>query len=416
MQHKLGLLLILLMSSFRVDAQLSSAVIKDAKLIKPNVANVIEVRFDPGSAVTNEPISTVAESITYLPLETTKESAFGEVSQIEATAKYYIIWDVVSNSILFFDKKGKFVRRIASTDQALPTPFKKIARFTVNEAKNELMFNDRHSVYLYYYNLEGKFIKTVKKPAFIAVSYLSFNKFDAWYFSYNTDFFKSINSGVSNLLIVEDNLKAKVYLPFDTTSVTSYQELMGIEANLFNNQNGVRYLTNVYDYNVYAIDSLANVSTAFHFTMPAINTVPDDFLTNKKYNGKHKEYTDARNEVFYAIGDFYSRKNNLLFKLIGHGRDLTLLYNIKTQNLVSIPDMMPDKLSFNLPFIRKRTFSVDKDNTFISVISAAMLFKAKPKPPADKTWITNLPTHMTAFFKAGVQQNPVLTLIRFKEE
>ncbi|MGF7081392.1 6-bladed beta-propeller [Mucilaginibacter sp. UYCu711] len=398
-------------------AQAPSLPFKDVKQTEIEKAGAIEIRLDPGSAITDEPISSIVETVTYLPLQTTPASLFGEISQLEATDKYYIIWDEISNSIVFFDKKGEYVTKITNTDKTVETPYKKIDHFAVNESKNELIFNDRYSMLMYYYTLDGKFIKSIQKPSYIGNSYSSFKNYNAYYQSYNHENLANLKIPANNLLLVDDSGKAKTYLPYDTIAIKSQYGLYGIDRNFFNNQNGVIYFLNNYDYNIYTIDSFGRVTVKYRFVMPAVNTFPDDFMTNKNYDDKRKAYTDADNRVIYTLTDFFQRENVLVFRFWGHGRNQLSVFNLQTQSLVSLTEMSADKMTFDLPFISKPLVSVDRNNQFIFANSAASLFAAKTKLlQKNKNWLASLPEALSTFFKSNSQQNPVLTFIKFKQQ
>lgn len=392
----------------------SDFTLKNIRSENSDTRETVEIRIDPTSALANEGISNIAESITYLPLQTTKESAFGDVTQLEVTDNLYIIWDKVSNCILFFDKKGGFVTKISSADRSLPKPYLKIDHFTVNEAKNELMFNDRWSPYLYFFTLEGKFIKCVEKPEYLGYSYINFGDFGVYYQSYKTDFLKKMKAPLGNLIIKDKNNNAAVLLPIDTTSIKDFREVLGVDRNLYDNHDGVVYITNTYDYKVYSLDTKAKVRTAFRFVMPALNTLPDDFLTNDKYKGQRKAYTNAKGDVIYALTNFYKRGNNLLFNFKGHSRDQTMSFNLKTQNLACLSDMLPDKLTHDLPFMGEPSVTVDKSNGVIMSVSSGLLFDYKARLQGKKEWAANLPESLKTFFKKGSQQNPVLAIMTLK--
>ncbi|MES2378126.1 MAG: 6-bladed beta-propeller [Bacteroidota bacterium] len=378
-------------------------------------SKVSELRLDPASALSKIAISTFAESVSYLPLQTTKESTFGEITQLEVTAKSYIIWDKISNSILFFDKKGNYITKIANTDKNVPIPFKKIDHFSVDEANNEILFNDAHSFLIYYYDLDGKFKRTAQKPPYLIAAYYNFKDRAIYYQSYNSDYFRNYHSSVGNLLVVDKQNNATAYLPFDTTVIKDYHSLYGMNRNLSNNQDGRLFITNSYDYNIYSIDAGGKLSTAYHLVMPAINTIPADFLSNANYNEKRMSYTELHDEVIYAISNFYSRDENILFTLLSYKGDILMYYNQKTQDLAKFISLSPDKLSYNLPFTSTRYIVADKGDRFITSVTASALFKARTALMVENKWSKDLPDPLVKFFKSNSQQNPVLVFITFKK-
>ncbi len=373
------------------------------------ISKPIEIRIDPGSAQLGESASDRFSKIEYLPLQTTRESAFGEISQLESSSQYYIIWDEKSNSILFFDKSGSFVRKITNTDPSLKIPFKKIDHFTISEKKDELMFNDSHSKYLFYYNLKGEFKKVEEKPFHLGTFYTSQDHFNAYFEGYDYMYLDALKVPANNLLVEKPNSKLEFYIPFDTAAL-DYTDLFSVDQAFYNNQNGITNFSATYNYNIYAIDSTGKVWNSFNFVMPAINTVPDDFLTNIAYKGKRMKYTTVNSEVIYAVTDFYQIADKIVFRLYGRSTNKILTYNINDGNLYSISDVNPDKTTYQLPVFAKRIYAVDRQMRLISAVSASVLFDLKAKMDAKK-WTKTLPAHLKKFFSSDVQQNPVLTIL-----
>ena len=348
-------------------------------------------------------------------MQTNKRSAFGEISQMEVTSKYYIIWDAVSNSILFFTKEGRFFTKITNTDKSVKTPYKKINQFTVNEQKNELVFNDVHSPYLYFYTLEGKFIKNIEKPDYIGSTFISFADYSLYLQGYDSSSSKSLQIPPSNLIITKDGEKKAWYLPFDTLAL-NYTDLFTVGKSFYNNQNGIIHFSTTYDYNIYSIDSSAHMFNSFRFVMPATNAIPNDFMIDAKYKDKRMAYTNSNEEVIYSVTDFYQNNNDITFRLFGHSINQTFSYNLKTGNLKSLSNIVSDKFTYMLPIIKRKIHALDSRKNLISSIDAITLFDAKFKLGGNKTWDSSLPASLKEFFKSDNQQNEVLTIMRLKQE
>ncbi|MBK8087175.1 MAG: 6-bladed beta-propeller [Chitinophagaceae bacterium] len=76
--------------------------------------------FDPNSTI-GAPASRVFESISYIPLETTRQSLFGQISRLVVTDQYFIIFDYDTQGLYFFDRSGKFIKNIRTINiQLLP--------------------------------------------------------------------------------------------------------------------------------------------------------------------------------------------------------------------------------------------------------------------------------------------------------
>lgn len=70
-------------------------------------AQAITLRLDPLDS-SGGTASKIFDEVNCIPLETTKESLFGKIDRLEVIDKCLIILDDNTNSILIFDKKGKF--------------------------------------------------------------------------------------------------------------------------------------------------------------------------------------------------------------------------------------------------------------------------------------------------------------------
>ncbi|WP_449438730.1 6-bladed beta-propeller [Pedobacter steynii] len=81
------------------------------KVIPVDTSKMMTLRIDPMNANGGN-ASEIFESVTYIPLETTKESTFGIIEHLEVTDDRFVILDKNTNCILLFKKDGKFVGKI----------------------------------------------------------------------------------------------------------------------------------------------------------------------------------------------------------------------------------------------------------------------------------------------------------------
>ena len=371
----------------------------------------VEIKIDPDSAKNGQIISSFLDSISYLPLQTTEQSMFAEISQLEITSKTYVIWDEQSNCILFFLKNGDFLKKISNTDLNLKLPFKKIHRFYVNERKGEVVFSDSYSAYSYVYSLTGEFIRIIDSPPFQGTAYTSIGDMNVYFQGYYNP-----GAGVptSNLIFTNNGSITKHYLPFDPSAV-EYTDIYSVGKSFYKNQNGIVYFSTAYDYSIYTIDSLANMFKSFTLILPPVKIVPEDFMTNSGYRSKRSKYTNSNRNIIYAITDFYKNKNNVTFSLIGHARNETFIYNIKSQKLVSFRDYISDSISSMLPISSGKIHGIDENGQFISSVTAVSLFQSKLNLGMAGKQDNELPVSLERFYRSNNLQNPVLTLFSAKQ-
>lgn len=132
----------------------ASSITSEASLTIPESKSVSDIKVDPRDAISKKRTTDLLNSVFYLPLETTDESMFAQITQLEITSKYFIIWDESTNSILFFLKDGRFKKKISNNDKSIDSSFKKINRFAINKAKNEIIISDDLSPKQFIYSIE----------------------------------------------------------------------------------------------------------------------------------------------------------------------------------------------------------------------------------------------------------------------
>ena len=78
-----------------------------------------KIRIIPKQAY-GGPVSEYFNKIEYIPLETSKESLFGDINNLIITDDSYIISDNDTKSVLFFKSDGKFIRKVKSPNGTVP--------------------------------------------------------------------------------------------------------------------------------------------------------------------------------------------------------------------------------------------------------------------------------------------------------
>ncbi|SHF48309.1 6-bladed beta-propeller [Pedobacter caeni] len=383
-----------------------------------------EIRIDPSSATLETPTAELFDSVVYVPLQTIKQSIFSGIDQMEVTRKCYVILDESLNSIFLFTKDGKFYNKIVNSDKTVESSYKKIGKFVVDEKKEEISFLDPHSFYRFYYSFEGKYLRKTPKVISGEDFYHMSTGLDIYLrsanqmlYRSNKAFFESKPKEATNSILVVDSLK-KIrygYLPLDT-SIVALDDLYGVAQTFYNNHSGKITLSIPYNYNIYEIDSIGKMTSTYRFVLPAMNSLPNDFMKNPIYKGNRISYLNNNKNAVYSITDFYQGNKLVTFRLV-NSMDLHnfLLYNLQTAELISMIEIMPDHTCFKLPIVQRRIYGVADSNSFISALSASTLFSAKEKLRKDKNWEKQLPQHLKNFYKGDQLQNPVLTLLYLKK-
>ena len=98
------------------------------------------------------------ESIEYIPLELTDESLIANVLDACVSDEYIFIYSTRQESVLQFDRKGKFVRPIAKTGNG-PGEVAQIISLTIDEENRLFCVNEYFSTL--FYSFDGEFIKKI---------------------------------------------------------------------------------------------------------------------------------------------------------------------------------------------------------------------------------------------------------------
>ncbi|MDM8177773.1 6-bladed beta-propeller [Olivibacter sp. 47] len=372
--------------------------------------------FDPDAVKGVGNTSDFLDSVTFVMLETTPESKFSEITQLEITPKYYIIWDKANNTILYFDKEGHYLKKIANTDPDLAVPFKKIDHFSINTKRNELIFNDAHSSYMYVYTLDGTYKKHVKKPAYLGMSYYQLHNIRLYFLGYNGNGFSAAGIPAMNLFVFNGDKKPNTFFPFDSTLV-DYTDVYTISTNFYNNQDGTVNFIKAYDYNVYSIDTTGKLSKTYRIDLLPSKAIPADFMSNVAYRGKRMAYTNTNSKVIYSGADFFKSGKTVVFRLISHSDSPLFVYYSTSKSLFSLSDYTSDNATHLLPVIEQGIHAVDSEGRFISSINAKTLFQIKSYMDNEPSWYRFLPSSLNAFYKINDHaQNPVLTLLSMQEK
>ncbi|RZK54341.1 MAG: hypothetical protein EOO91_16065 [Pedobacter sp.] len=186
---------------------------------------------------------------------------------------------------------------------------------------------------------------------------------------------------------------------------------------------GEAFWSTFYDYNLYKITS-DKVSLAYKLILPALNTLPKDFITNPIYIKKRQDFFEKNRKVIHGLGTTYLLGDNLYLRLenIYWDKDQkkNLIYNIKTSELLSFQDLEPDSLSSFLPItdsgfgydFENRGFLAFEEGKFYTSYSSLAMFAFKERS-AGKT--TKYPPLLENYFKTGDRKsNPVLVVFKPK--
>ncbi|MES2653474.1 MAG: 6-bladed beta-propeller [Bacteroidota bacterium] len=392
---------------------------------KVDSTETVTLRIDPQNA-RGAAVSQLFDEVKFIPLETTKESLFGSISDLKIVKENFLIFDWDTKAILIFTKEGKFKNKIDATriqkDKA-DNSKTEFYGFTTVEENNESLIQIYTEKYIYYFNLDGKLVKKVLDKD-------ENSNYDFKYTNKKTIVrpnFK-VKNGKDSTMYEVGILSGKDsvgYFPFSTKRYET-DEFWGGGSRFYHYgvDNEMFYL-NYYDYNLYKITP-TKLSLAYRIIFPANNSLPKDFTTNPIYIKKRGEYFRNNPKVFYSLSSTYLIGNNLYLKMsnFGWAPDIkkSVIYNLKSSELTSIQDLEPDSLSSFLPItdasgnfydFRNRGFHLLKDDYFYTSYSSLAMFTFREQL-GDK--YDKFSPEMQAYFKTqNRKSNPILIQLKPKK-
>lgn len=377
-------------------------------------AIVEKIYIDPAYA-RGGTASEVFDTVAFIPLETTKESLFGEIWKMELTDDYYVIFDQNTNAILVFQKNGKFHAKI--TGKMLKGHI--ASNFTVDQ-EQKLIALSVSSIpkKLIWMDFDGKIIRKTDTPE-PSYSFASLNAATILYSPW-AYLKKDVKADSTNYRIkyLKNAAIGKGFLPFKVKPAgirvmsamqrPNYFYYSGIRNNLlFIGEN---------DYNIQALND-SGLQKVYRVIFPLELSLPADFQTNPLYTEKKEVYLRENHKIIQALRNAYIARNHLFFEtLMGYfsNSDSYLGYNLKTRNIISLGRVTSDNSTYFLPLIKGSGGIAGSDNEYIySAISSLDMFG---QMEANKSRHLDYPPGLQTYFaKQSRKSNQVIVKLRLKD-
>lgn len=374
-------------------------------------------------------VSQYIDSVKFFTFESTPESAFGNIDQVEITDQYFIILDRETTSILIFDKGGKFRAKIEGKKLNPQDP----NFFNFNFDRNtKLIEIDYPGTYLYFFDLNGKMINKKKHiesyKDFYGTKTILEDHYEAYYAYNPTIPFYPKDSIGGELTVFEKGKLKHLYLPYrfgqkddgdhgwqsSLSHTDFYPAYEGKDTVLF-------YVRNL-DYNIYKLTP-DTLQVAYRFIPPLQNSLPPNFRTDSSFNKKRSQYLKEHKEVIQRLGNFYKSGDCLFFRAINNNFSyLSYIYNTQLQRLICINKIVSDSTSYFLPITDAEVGGLDFNNngiiqfdgtSFYTSYSSLILFY---QAEATKNKKPKYPPELAAYLQNEKNRkgNPVLVQIHFK--
>lgn len=376
------------------------------------------------------PFSDFLENIEYIPLENTKNSECGQISNLILTDSSYVITDRDTKSILFFSTSGRFLKRISKSGTLNATG----ALYDAQKNIVDIVFesNDRTKILFENYSLIGNFIARGNINDIdnnIVFNSLVVDKDNFWL---RHQISKTDTVPAFYFSQYKSNIKIRSAVPFDSlnafglyhlTKELGYFRLPVIKANNF-------YFSTPLTHKLYKVDAVSGTAEAlFQLVFPAKFGIKSTLLTvqdrMKMDSIVHTSWFNDRT-VLGLENVVYDQKK-LIFKthtglVSRYGSDgaviaRNFLYRFQDNRLVAFEKISPDVSTYFLPFRYQGTISTEgfyfKDNYLYTHLSSLEMFAAYE---ANKGKKPQYPEALLKYFKAqNRKSNPVIVRMKLKE-
>lgn len=372
------------------------------------------------------------DSIEYIPLETSKISEFGFISNLIITDSSFVITDDDTKSILFFSTSGKFLSKISKKGELKTTG----AIYDAQNNKIEVAFENaaHNKLVIESYSLNGSFIA---KGSLITSSSVDFirnsiiidennywlrNKFPEFDLIPDFQYFSQYKNGI----------KIRSGVPFDylnryglyrLTKEVSYARPPIVRSNAF-------YFSTPIEHKLYKISATEGTSEPlFQIVFPAkfgINTtflaVNDrkkmDSIVNKNWFAE-KTVLGLENIIYDNNKMIFKTQTGYLGYFASNGSITArnFLYKIPNNFLVAFEKIYPDASTYFLPFSTSRIISYEgfyfNKGYLYTHISSLEMFAAQV---ATKGKNPKYPPVLQNYFKTqNRKSNPVIVRMKLKD-
>lgn len=384
-------------------------------------AQLQKIYLDPKAAI-NTSFSQLFHEVTFIPLETTKQSTFSRASQMVVTDEHFIILDQSLASIFFFDNKGsflsvfkprgenildmQFVRSeniVFIRTQKRGLTFTEKQKFSIIETKT----NDYFKIWRCDLNIPENFqFKPIEGFPFAGYTLypLAGSRFLASAIFAQKDL---SNRNAWELEYISGDHIAGHFFPYDQRYTSAYYNRIN-QISVFNSSGNLpAFFTRPYRYDIYTFTN-GIVDTGYRLIFPASQSLPSDFFernlsSETRWEVLRKEYQGAVQNIIPVL----SWNNHLVFWLTtlqpNNLRDFKqYILDVKSQTLINARTLAADSLTFHLPV--NLTWLMAADDTSVYTL---MYADELSESASDK--VENLPLSLQAFLgKRTPNSNPII--------
>jgi hypothetical protein len=353
----------------------------------------------------------VFDSVEFIPLETSKESLFGSIDQMEVTDSLFIILDTQGRSILLFYRTGRFYKRI--TTGGLDKYF---YWFALDRSRGEIAVTNNYSGGLLIYDLQGRFVRKERCPEHSESLYhLPGNR--VWYNLQRGLRYENTDHILYDLCCSNgyDSVVRK-FKPYNAHNEANEYNIGASPLN-YSGEPGSCMYSMPYEYTIYQLND-TGILHKFQLVFPLLYSLPPNFATDGAYRNKRAKYaysTPGNERLITCLERPYKYGQYLLYsadsRQLWAGADYNFAYNMTTGTLISFSKVTGDSSTAYLPILSSLLERIGTiyDGKIIASTPAFRLFTFRDGTEKKSA----LPPSLQTFFSNGKRtDNPVV--IQFK--
>jgi hypothetical protein len=397
---------------------------------------VPKLRIDPAQAYGGT-VSEYFNRVEYIPLETSKESLFGDVFLLLVTGSSIVVYDLDTKYVLFFNLSGKYITKIKENWPPVISYDKVKQRLKV--ISTEIGTNGQQAKKLNsaYYSCTGTKINEEPPIGLIKMDENAtlFPMQNDFYLSARSCYFPAGKRPVDSVIYLAkiyhgDSLYRSVF-PLNQKDNPCFCSVLGGQANItpIPNDPVAFYASLPSEYAIYKVNPDTTIKL-YQLVLPANSSVPKNLLAsnNQLYLDSFRNGRGIPQRVIKGIKNVYISNQLLMFKLDPFGVPLfnnsseieyqyNFMYNTGSGRLVSLERITPDATNYFLPLAGSFHFALfglqHANGNFYTCVSSLEMFSARVK---TKTQNLQYPPVLEEYFRTqNRKSNPVIVKMKLKE-
>ncbi len=395
------------------------------------VAQPKTLYFDPNYA-TGAPVSKIFEEVTYIPLETTKESLFGYIGHLVVTEDYFIVLDFDTNTIYFFNKNGKFVKKYENKKYSLKSiqyMADKNALYIAGMNKNfnptskelqaimENPMDRKLNKFAQVWHFPLKDIQNAKTEEIknfdiVLTNPVPFNN-NSWVFS---NIYANKNAADSidyEIKISNGKNVEKMFLPYNRYKAGLFTSRPGSAIFSQTGYEDTLLFARPYDYHVYQLTP-DSIRVLYKIILPYENSLPQSFYSlTFNTRGEYDDYRQKYAAYVWGLQGLITYKNLLFFNLdfFRSPRDRRFVFDNTTSQFYNLSKITGDSTNAFLP-VMGNNFQYNDNNYLYTSVASSHMFNNKENT-AKRNPVYN-DVMKNYFDKSNSSSNPVIIQLKPK--